>query len=146
MLDSGDSSGSSGTVVSANDLCDLFLECGCGVSVAVGTMSAPPVVASAPASAPVPSEYASTGSTTALESSEPAPPPRQPDSQAGSEDAFVMVEDPDAFESALEAALNDTADMQADGPTEAELGMTCMSLAFLALYTIALRVFSCFFQ
>lgn len=57
-----------------------------------------------------------------------------------------MVEDPDAFESALEAALNDTADMQADGPTEAELGMTCMSLAFLALYTIALRVFSCFFQ
>ena len=62
------------------------------VDASASTSAAVPALASAASAAP----------TAAAPVTEPTL------SSAASDDAFVMVEDPDAFESALEAALNDT--------------------------------------
>ena len=90
-----------------------------------------------PSAAPSADEEASVSTA---QSDQPVGPPAML-SSAGSEDAFVMVEDdPDAFESALEAALNDTdgglnAAMPGDG--EGDIGewidMDCASATFLFL-------------
>jgi hypothetical protein len=130
MLDSGDAIGSSGKPDRLHVQFSICLSM-CATAIAAPTVAlsapaAPPVVvAAAPAHTVVYPETASAASSAGLDTSDAVASSRQTVSQAGSEDAFVMVEDPDAFESALEAALNDTADMQTDGaaPTEAELGV-----------------------